>query len=115
MIRLRDKMKVTSKARFLVWRLQGSSAPIRVTLKEGITRELRPQPTTDMVNAYEVFVSDVYRCPRPELLGSVNKIVDLGANIGLSVLAWARRYLRRRLLASSLIQFTTPSPRTKCA
>jgi FkbM family methyltransferase len=92
MIRLRDKMKVASRARYLFWRLNRSSSPIRVTLKEGITCELRPQPTSDIACAYEVFVSDVYQCPRPELLGNVTKIVDIGANIGLSCLAWAKRF-----------------------
>jgi len=92
LIRLRDKMNVASRLRYLFWRLNRSSAPVRVTLKDGITCELRPQPTTDLVCAYEVFVSDVYQCPRPELLGNVTRIVDIGANIGLSCLAWAKRY-----------------------
>jgi FkbM family methyltransferase len=85
-------MQISSQVRYLFWRSNHSTDPIRVTLKEGITCELRPQPTTDLVCAYEVFVSDVYRCPRPELLGNVTKIVDIGANIGLSCLAWAKRY-----------------------
>jgi len=92
MLRLRDKMTVASKLRYMVWRAKRSSTPISVTLKEGITCELRPQPTTDMVCAYEIFVSDVYQCPRPDLLGKVTKIVDIGANIGLSCLAWAKRF-----------------------
>lgn len=52
-----------------------------------------------MVNAYEIFVSDVYRCPRPEMLGAVRRIVDLGANIGLSCLTWAKRFPNAHITA----------------
>ncbi len=92
MIRLRNKLKPASRLRYFFWRLNRSEDPIRVTLKTGITCELRPRPASDIDNAQRNVFSDGYRCPRLEMPGTVTKVADIGANMGLSCLVWANRY-----------------------
>jgi FkbM family methyltransferase len=58
---------------------------------------VRPPPATDLDTAFEVFASDCYHSPRP--MPPIRSILDLGANVGYSVIRWLYRYPDARVLA----------------
>jgi FkbM family methyltransferase len=97
--RLRDLFTLASRGRYVLWRASKVRAPLRVELRTGETLLLRPPPSTDLPTAYEIFVAGAYRPPKnlpdpePEL------VVDLGANVGFSVVLFAERFPRARILA----------------
>lgn len=68
--------------------LNGISAPIYLRLgsSDGFVME-------------EIFISGVYDCITSADLGEMNSIVDLGANIGLSVRLWLEKYPKARIIA----------------
>ena len=72
------------------WRLTGARRRIRLELRSSQTIQVRPLTTTDYGVAYEVFVLGVYE--HPWLPSQARRIVDLGGNVGYSVLWWAARY-----------------------
>lgn len=88
--RFRDALTPASKWKYLAWRLTGARRPIRLALGSSQTIQIRPLATTDYGVAYEVFVLGVYE--HPWLPDRANRIVDLGGNVGYSVLWWAARY-----------------------
>lgn len=47
----------------------------------------------------EIFIADVYAPVTLEALGKAETIVDLGANVGLSVRLWQRRFPEARIVA----------------
>ncbi len=96
---LRHQMTLPSLLRYGAWRLSGSQGSVRIRLRSGPRLELRPAPFGDLFGAHEIFVRDVYRCPYPEALTSVNNIVDVGANIGLSCIYWAHTFKDAKILA----------------
>jgi FkbM family methyltransferase len=96
---LRHQMTPQSLLRYGAWRLGGSRSSVRIRLRSGPRIELRPAPFNDLFGAHEIFVRDVYRCPDPNALSSVNSIVDIGANIGLSCIYWAYNFKNAKILA----------------
>jgi FkbM family methyltransferase len=66
--------------------------PLTVGLQTGERIVLRPPPSTDLATAYELFTGDCYRPPRPLKSESVRRVIDLGANVGYSVLYWLRTF-----------------------
>jgi FkbM family methyltransferase len=95
--KLRFLMTPASHLRYLVWRAAPLSPSITVSLKSGEKLRLRRLPSTDPGVAYEVFAREVYRGPRAPQHDSVKRIVDLGANVGISVVYWAHRYPAARI------------------
>ncbi len=99
MLRLRNLMTPASQVRYLVWRAMAWDRPIEVALADGAFIWLRPPPATDLDTAYEVFVAEVYRGTTARPAAEVRRIVDVGANVGFSVLYWARRYPAAHIVA----------------
>lgn len=99
MKRLRDLFPLLDYWRYLFWRLIRSSKPIIVELQNRIKIILRASPVTDLQIAYEIFVLEVYQKPNeaPEI--SPQLIVDVGANVGYSVVYFADKYPDAKLVA----------------
>ncbi len=84
--------------RYLVWRFGWQRAsPIVVRLREGPWIKVRPAPSTDLITAFEIFVSQLYEPPSP--LPDVSCICDLGANVGYSVVSFCHRFPNARVFA----------------
>jgi FkbM family methyltransferase len=86
----RDMLLPVSKMKYMAWRLTGARQPIRLALRSKQTIQVRPLTTTDYGVAYEVFMMGVYE--HSWLPTNAKRIVDLGGNVGYSVLWWAARY-----------------------
>jgi FkbM family methyltransferase len=97
-LRLREVISWRSRVPYLLWRsgILGQGMK-QVELVTGEKLILRPPPTTDLGNAMEVFLFDTYSPPRP--LGRLEHIVDLGANVGYSVLYFAKRFPKAAISA----------------
>ncbi|HKG94574.1 MAG TPA: FkbM family methyltransferase [Gemmatimonadaceae bacterium] len=88
-----------SRARYLAWRaLKVPSAPV-FRLSAGERLAVRRRPAADLDTAYEIFVSEVYRSPRPIARESVRRVVDLGANVGYSCTYFLRAFPNARVVA----------------
>lgn len=96
-LRLRDSMNFASSLRYLAWRALHLPRPVTVALEDGSMLVLRPQPAHDLSVAYEIFVGQMYRPPRP--LSSVERIVDVGANVGYSLVWFGHQYPDARIVA----------------
>jgi FkbM family methyltransferase len=97
--RLRDLMPAFSKMRYLAWRALRFPPTITARLSTGETLVVRRAPAGDLGVAYEVFVAEFYRSPRPLPDDSMKLIVDVGANVGYSVSYLARCYPNSRIEA----------------
>jgi len=97
MIRLRDLMTRSSRAKYLLWRtgLLGDAVAVRFLGGEAIV--LERSLFHGLGTAYEIFVSNVYRSPRSIDRDSVKRIVDVGANVGFTVAYLAARYPGARI------------------
>ncbi|HEY0468138.1 MAG TPA: FkbM family methyltransferase [Polyangiaceae bacterium] len=73
--------------------------PAIFRLRTGERLFLRGEPAADVATAFEIFVAEVYRHVGPEPDPSVTRIVDVGANVGMSLVYWASRYPNARLVA----------------
>ena len=91
-LKLRHLMTPACHLRYLAWRVAPITPSIAISLKSGEKFCLRRQPSTDLGIAYEVFAKEIYRGPQSPNLGSVKRVVDLGANVGISVVYWAACY-----------------------
>jgi FkbM family methyltransferase len=98
-LKLRHLMTLACHLRYLAWRVAPITPSITISLKSGEKLCLHRHPSTDLGIAYEVFAKQIYRGPRPPNPGSVKRIVDLGANVGISVLYWAASYPAARIEA----------------
>jgi FkbM family methyltransferase len=96
---LRDILNPFDRFRYLLWRASRSQMPIVVSLQDGTKLLLRPSPTTDLATAYELFIDRAYEKPMQVPEPSPGLIVDLGANVGYSVIHWAHIYPNARLVA----------------
>lgn len=92
MKRLRDRMTMWSRACYLLWRAGLLGESVTVNLWSGEVLILRASPLFELNAAYEIFVMDVYRCPKSLSPASVRHIVDVGSNVGYSLLYWKARY-----------------------
>jgi len=99
MKRLRDLFTLASRGRYLLWRAARRRAPVRVRLVTGETLVLRPPPTTDLPTAYEIFLAGAYEPPQELPDPAPQLIVDLGANVGFSVVLLADRFPNARIVA----------------
>lgn len=96
---VRDVLTPVSKIRYVAWGLSKSLESIKVELLQGGFIELRPQPTTDKITAYEMFCIDTYKQPEgiPEISPAL--IVDIGANVGYSLVYFAKMYPKAEMIA----------------
>src|SRR5438552_3511826 len=92
MRRLRDQLTLPGRARYLLWRtgLFGESATVQLSTGDRIV--LSRSSLFELETAYEIFVSDVYRCPRLLDPASIRRIVDVGSNVGYTLVYWCRRF-----------------------
>jgi FkbM family methyltransferase len=96
---LRDLLRPVDRMKYLLWRVSKSKQPVVVRLQDGKRLILRPRPTTDLGTAFEIFISQAYLKPAIVPEPEPKLIVDLGANVGYSVLHWAYNYPTARLVA----------------
>ena len=81
---------------YTFWKLRGGEGEIDLAFRMGgRTRMSRG----DYGAAYEVFACSYYRSPRPLDPAGVRHIVDLGANVGMTVLFWLHAYPGARITA----------------
>jgi FkbM family methyltransferase len=99
MERLRDLFQPIDHLKYLAWKTAKLGTPAIFRLRTGERLFLRGQPATDVATAFEIFVAEVYRQVGPEPDPDVKRIVDVGANVGMSLVYWARRYPNARLVA----------------
>lgn len=89
--RFRDLLASPSVAPFLLWRARGEKGDIDVTLKDG-PRLLVRGHTNDYHTAMEIFCWRQYDLPADVRLDNVRQIIDVGANVGYSLLYFAQKY-----------------------
>jgi FkbM family methyltransferase len=96
--RLRDHLTPPSRFKYFLWRL-GFLGKGAVLFRHGAGPRLlvRPDPAGDLITAYEVFVSEIYRPPWNIPPDAVRSVVDLGGNIGLSAVYFAHKYPEAKL------------------
>lgn len=97
--RLRDLMTPSSLARYLAWRALPVPGRVVVTLKSGDRLMIRRPPATDLSVAYEVFVQQIYRPRLAKSRDEVRLVVDVGANVGYSVIYFARMFPKAKIIA----------------
>jgi FkbM family methyltransferase len=94
-VRLRDRLTLLSRLRYFAWRARGWGA-LTARLRGGTRIVVRPAPTTDLGTAHDVLALECYRPPRPL---AVKQVLDLGANVGYSLLYWVGLYPGARVTA----------------
>lgn len=92
----RDLLTPTSRLRYLAWRAMPWPRSITVKFSNGQYAILPSHELLDLGTAYEVFIAQDYHSPR-DLGGGVGRIVDVGANVGHSVVYWAQHYPEARI------------------
>lgn len=97
-MRFRDRLTISSRLKFIAWWLAGGKTKITLHLKNGIRIAMRSLATTDYGVAYDVFHKRCYDSPRV-LAIEPRVIVDLGANVGYTVLHWLQTWPAARVLA----------------
>ncbi len=91
------RLDAPSFARYALWRLNsGRPGTVALKFRNGIRIH---HCAADYGNAYEIFVSDVYKPVRPFASQDVRLIVDLGANVGFSALYFLSRFRNARIVA----------------
>ena len=94
------KLRPESALSYVAWRMRKRAGSINLALRSGPRFELRGDDSTnnDYGVAYEVFVHDYYG--RTSLLeNGIRLIVDLGANVGYSVLYFLHQYPSSQVIA----------------
>jgi FkbM family methyltransferase len=98
-MRFRDHLKLLSRLHYLAWRALPWDITLPVKLKDGGQVILPSNSTYDLGLAYEVFVADIYR-PSPRLQSvRIRTILDVGANVGHTIVYMARHYPQAKIEA----------------
>ncbi len=95
------KLSSRSALSYGLWSATGHKKPITLRLRSGPRFELRPgrETNNDYGVAYEVFVAEYYK-GGPWLRSDDTKlVVDLGANVGYSLLYWLHTLPDARVIA----------------
>src|SRR5579864_6752367 len=100
MLNFTRRLTPQSAVAYGVWRLRESRQPILLRLRSGPQFELRPgrDINNDYGVAYEIFVEKLYDDARTIPRDSVSFIVDLGANVGYSLLYWLNTFSSSRIV-----------------
>ncbi|HTI70599.1 MAG TPA: FkbM family methyltransferase [Candidatus Limnocylindria bacterium] len=95
---MRDHLTLASRLKYFLWRTGVlGSGPIVFQHKDGPRLLVRPDPAGDLITAYEVFVSEIYRPPWKIPADSIRYTVDIGSNIGLSAAYLGRAFPQSKL------------------
>ncbi len=92
-------MRPASRLRYLAWRASRAAHHLTVELRNGPSLVIRPTPSGDLSVAYEVFVQELYRSPRPLTDFSMKRIVDVGANVGYAISYFAHHFPEAAIVA----------------
>jgi FkbM family methyltransferase len=89
-----------------LWRLSGKRQSVVLSLRDGGRFELRgsgahrlKDQRTDYGVAWEVFAANVYAKATKLPKEDVRLIVDIGANVGMSLVLWLTKYPNARIIA----------------
>ncbi len=96
---LRNLMPLSSRIPFVFWRILSRRDPITVRFYSGDTIAIRGPGTLDIGVAYEIFVSKIYCPPRAISPDAVRCAVDVGANVGYSLVYLARYFSKAEFIA----------------
>jgi FkbM family methyltransferase len=96
--RLIDRFTPWCKIRYRWQQLFARSSPFLATLCNGQKIRIRPDGT-DWSVAIEVFAQEVYRLPKMLEGISVQKIVDIGGNVGYTSLYLSQQFPKSQILA----------------
>ena len=92
----RNLLRFPDRWRYIAWTLLGRHGTLRCRLRSGPTLSIRPKPSCDLETSYEIFRLRVYDTGlAPE---GVRRIVDVGGNVGYSLLFWCSSYPYARVL-----------------
>jgi FkbM family methyltransferase len=94
---LRNLMPLSSRIPYVLWRVIPARESLTISLYTGETITLRRPPNFDLEVAFEVFVSKLYLSPRP--LSSIKFVVDVGTNVGYSLVFLAREFPEAKIMA----------------
>ena len=100
MRRLRDLFRPADRLRYLLWRAASRGEALEVGLADGRRLAMRPPPAKDLMTAYELLLAGAYDPPaelpdpRP-----VRTLVDVGANVGYSLVLFAAQFPEAQILA----------------
>jgi FkbM family methyltransferase len=86
--RFRELLPLVDRVRLGVWKLLPAGRTLTVQV-DGFRLNLRPLPSRDFDTAYEIFHERIYSLPP---MSDVRTVVDVGGNVGMSCLWWAREY-----------------------
>jgi FkbM family methyltransferase len=92
-------MTASSLVRYLTWRALPVPESIVVGLKTGDKLTIRREPTNDLSLAHEVFVQQIYQPRLTKARDQVRLVVDVGANVGYSVVYFARLFPQAKIIA----------------
>jgi FkbM family methyltransferase len=90
-VRFRDLLSTSSRVKYLLWTVLRRPFPVRLRTRYGT---LLLRDGADFEVAYEIFITGVYDLLP---LRGVHRVVDLGGNVGYSVLYWAARFPEARI------------------
>jgi len=96
---LRNLMPLSSRLRFVLWRIFPATDHIAIKLYTGDNITIRRPPSFDLEVGYEVFVRKLYSSPRPLTRDSFRLVVDVGANVGYTLIFLARWFPDANLVA----------------
>jgi FkbM family methyltransferase len=99
MLKLRNNLTLNSHLRYLLWRTTGYRYNFTAQLMTGQHITIRRPPAQDISTANEIFVQNVYQCPRQLDAKNVKTIVDVGANVGYSCIYWLHQFPFSRVIA----------------
>ena len=97
--RLRDLMTPASRVRYLAWRAMGFPERIEVGLLSGERLLVSRPPAHDLNVAHEVFVQNVYWHKAIANGHDVSRIVDVGSNVGYTLVYFGFHYPAAALVA----------------
>ena len=97
---LRDAMSGFSGLLYTAWRALPATDKITVRLTNGLRVTLRRPPAEDILLFREIFIEEVYRTRENNSdCGKIERIIDVGSNVGYSVLWLAARFPTAKILA----------------
>ena len=101
MLNFANRLTPASALRYCAWRVMRRDNAVTLTLRSGPRFELRPDSSenNDYGVAYEVFVHDYYNDRACRVLEPAKLIVDLGPNVGFSLLYFLHEYQHCRIIA----------------
>ncbi|HWE49366.1 MAG TPA: FkbM family methyltransferase [Bryobacteraceae bacterium] len=85
----RDLLPLASLPGYFMWHFR-QNKPFLCRLRNGLELSIRPHPSRDYDTVFEIFFAGIYACEIAR--DKVQRIVDLGGNVGYSCLYWCLEY-----------------------